>query len=143
MIALHMALVLRRLARASPPDRRLERALTERFMVDMDDGMREMTFGDLAVPREVKRAAAALFDRYNAYAGALAEPGDASQIKAALAAQLSYLVAGTAFDPGRLAAYVRSADRALAGQATAAILAGELAWPDIGDHPQSFESGDR
>ena len=42
----------------------------------MDDGMREMTFGDLAVPREIKRATAALFDRHAAYLAALAAPDD-------------------------------------------------------------------
>ena len=58
----------RRRARAGE---RLARALTEAFIVDMDDSMREMTFGDLAVPREIKRAAAALFDRHSAYLAAL------------------------------------------------------------------------
>ena len=75
MIVLHLALVL---APAQPGGR--ERAgawrgaLSEAFMVDMDDNMREMTFGDLAVPREIKRAAAALFDRHAAYLAALARP---------------------------------------------------------------------
>ena len=45
-------------------------------MVDLDDAMREMTFGDLAVPREVKRAAAALFDRHRAYLAALGAADD-------------------------------------------------------------------
>ena len=49
----------------------LGQALTEAFVVDLDDVMREMTFGDLAVPREVKRATAALFDRHRAYSKAL------------------------------------------------------------------------
>ena len=71
MIALHLVLVLRRLAAEGERASAWRRALTEAFVVDLDDGMREMTFGDLAVPREVKRAAAALFDRHRAYLAAL------------------------------------------------------------------------
>src|SRR5262249_5093398 len=70
--ALHVGLLVKRLAAVSPPDRRLSVALTEAFVVDMDDSMRELTFGDLAVPREIKRATAALFDRHAAYLAALA-----------------------------------------------------------------------
>ena len=72
MIALHVALVLGRLGAEGGTGRRLGVALTEAFVVDLDDGMRELTFGDLAVPREIKRAAAALFDRHAAYLAALA-----------------------------------------------------------------------
>jgi hypothetical protein len=50
MIALHVALALRRLDKEGAAGRRLGLALTEAFVVDMDDTMREMTFGDLAVP---------------------------------------------------------------------------------------------
>ena len=78
MIALHVALVLRRLDKEGGAGRRLGLALTEAFVVDMDDTMREMTFGDLAVPREIKRATAALFDRHTAYLAALAAPTDMS-----------------------------------------------------------------
>src|SRR5262249_11585392 len=64
MVAMHVALILRRLSATGERGRRLGRALTEAFVVDMDDSMRELTFGDLAVPREIKRATAALFDRH-------------------------------------------------------------------------------
>ena len=93
MIALHVALVLRRLGAEGGSGRRLGVALTEAFVADLDDGMRELTFGDLAVPREIKRAAAALFDRHTAYLAALAAPSDALLV-AALEAQLAYLVPG-------------------------------------------------
>ena len=51
MIALHLVLVLRRLAEEGAAGHRLARALTEVFAVDIDDSLREMTIGDLAVPR--------------------------------------------------------------------------------------------
>jgi len=93
MVALHVALLLHRLASVKPPDRRLSVALTEAFVVDLDDSMRELTFGDLAVPREIKRATAALFDRHGAYLAALAGNSDIS-LADALKAQLAYLGAG-------------------------------------------------
>ena len=77
MIALHLVLVLDRLAGAGEPGRRLGEALTEAFVADLDDTLREMTVGDLAVPRHVKRAVAALHERYAAYRAALAAADDA------------------------------------------------------------------
>jgi cytochrome b pre-mRNA-processing protein 3 len=45
MVAMHVALILRRLSATGERGRRLGRALTEAFVVDMDDSMRELTFG--------------------------------------------------------------------------------------------------
>jgi cytochrome b pre-mRNA-processing protein 3 len=115
--------------------RRLRQALTEAFVVDMDDAMREMTFGDLAVPREIKHATAALFDRYNAYLAALDGPHD-MELREALEAQLAYLVPA-GFDASSLAAYVRTAAEMLARQSSAQVLTGRLAWPD----PASGQQG--
>src|SRR5262249_15212129 len=77
MIALHLVLVLHRLADAGAPGRQLGQAVTEAFVNDLDDSLREMTVGDLAVPRHVKRAVGALHDRHAAYREALAAPSDA------------------------------------------------------------------
>ena len=129
MIALHVALVLRRLGAEGEPGRRLGVALTEAFVVDMDDGMRELTFGDLAVPREIKRATAALFDRHTAYLAALAAPSDMS-LAEALEAQLAYLAPGGRLDGRQLADYVKRCAGALDAQPAAQILAGRIAWPD-------------
>ena len=63
--------------------------------MDMDDGMRELTFGDLAVPREIKRATAALFDRHAAYLAALA-PSPYRPLATALEAELADLAPGAA-----------------------------------------------
>jgi cytochrome b pre-mRNA-processing protein 3 len=130
MIALHVALALRRLGKEGAAGRRLGLALTEAFVVDMDDTMREMTFGDLAVPREIKRATAALFDRHSAYLAALAAPADRS-LAEALEAQLAYLVPGGRVDGGSLSDYVQRCASALDAQPAAQILAGEIAWPEI------------
>jgi cytochrome b pre-mRNA-processing protein 3 len=128
MIALHLVLVLRRLRDEGTRAERLARALTERFMVDLDDAMREMTFSDLAVPREVKRAAAALFDRHRTYLAAL-EQADPAALACAIENELAYLQPGPALDARALADHVRSCARALDGQPATRILAGELGWP--------------
>src|SRR5689334_19823880 len=84
MIVLHLALVLRRLSNAGEPGRALAQALTEVFVVDVDDTLREMTVGDLAVPRQVKRAVAVLHDRFRTYDMALTSPAPEAPLKAAL-----------------------------------------------------------
>jgi len=129
MLALHVALILGRLSRGAEPERRLGRALTEAFVVDMDDSMRELTFGDLAVPREIKRATAALFDRHAAYLAALAGTPDMS-LSDALASQLAYLNRGKGLKPDRLSDYVERCAQALDAQPAAQILAGRIEWPD-------------
>lgn len=61
----------------------------EAFFTDMDDCMREMGVGDLSVPKKVKKAAAGLYERVQAYRAAL-EADDA----VALAAALERFIAG-------------------------------------------------
>ena len=52
------------------------RCLTEAFVTDMDDSMREMAVGDMSVPRKVKKVAAGLRERALTYRAA-AEQGEA------------------------------------------------------------------
>jgi cytochrome b pre-mRNA-processing protein 3 len=129
MVVLHLALMVQRLMREGAADQRLARALNERFIVDMDDAMREMTFGDLAVPREIKQVATALRDRHKAYAAGLAAPNGA-QLQEALATQLRYLGNSQQFDSAGLADYMRRAASMLDLEAGTRILGGDLAWPE-------------
>src|SRR5262245_6400192 len=129
MIALHVALLLRRLSGGGAAERRLGVALTEAFVVDMDDSMRELTFGDLAVPREIKRATAALFDRHTAYLAALVGSPDMSLSKA-LEGQLAYLDCGGRLNSRQLSVYGQGCVATLDAQPAALILAGRVEWPD-------------
>ena len=71
--------------RARPePVRRLGQELFDAFCRDMDDSLREMGVGDLAVPRRMRRIGEAFYGRQAAYRAALAEPGD-GPLAAALA----------------------------------------------------------
>src|SRR6185295_177490 len=93
MIVLHLAMVLHRLGREGQAGQRLAQALTEAFAVDLDDNLREMTVGDLAVPRHVKRAVGALHERHVSYGAALAASDD-GPLTAALHARLEAVGAG-------------------------------------------------
>lgn len=129
MIVLHLALVLRRLGREGEAGRRLGQDLAEAFVVDMDDAMRELTFSDLRVPKEIKRATAALFDRHTAYLAGLIS-GDDIQLAEALARQLAYLDPGGLLDAKSLADYVKRCAAALDATAAARVFSGELVWPE-------------
>jgi cytochrome b pre-mRNA-processing protein 3 len=129
-IVLHLAVALRRLAREGRTGQRLAQALAEAFVADVDDSMREMTVGDIAVPKQVRRALGVLYQRHQAYSVALASPeGDA--LAGALAAQLADLKGSAGVDFTRLGAYMREADRTLASQLDAALLAGRLEWQQV------------
>jgi cytochrome b pre-mRNA-processing protein 3 len=126
MVMLHAVLVLLRLEGEAAPPRALGQELFDHFCRDMDDSMREMGVGDLAVPRRMRRIGTAFYGRLAAYRGALAAPGDG-----ALAAVLDRNVFGGAAAGEaalRLAAYTREATRRLAAQD--GFARGELAFPD-------------
>jgi cytochrome b pre-mRNA-processing protein 3 len=129
MIVLHLILVLRRLAGEALPGRRLARQLTEAFVIDIDDTLREMTVGDLAVPRHVKRAVAVLHDRYATYGAALDALPDRDGLVAAVRARLALLAGAESLDAKSLAAYMVEAARRLERQPGHDVLAGRLGWP--------------
>lgn len=130
VIALHLALVLRRLAAEGKPGQALGRSLTEAFVVDLDDTLREMTVGDLAVPKQVKHAVAALHDRYSTYGAALDSPAPEA-LGSAVRARLGELRGAQALDVEAISAYIREAAGALARQAGVEVLGGQLAWPQV------------
>jgi cytochrome b pre-mRNA-processing protein 3 len=131
MIALHLIMVLHRLAREGQPGRRLGQALTEVFATDIDDNLREMTVGDLAVPRQVKRAVAALQDRHAAYGTGFAANQD-GPLTAAIQARVGGLGAAEGLDAGAICAYIGKGNRALGALSGADVLAGRVEWPQIG-----------
>ena len=125
LVLLHVTVLLDRLLREEDAEL-LGRALTETFVTDMDDCMREMGVSDIGVARKVKKAAAALYDRSRDYRAAMAAPGNS---------RLSYLIGehiGAAGGQGRadrLAAYVRALAERLERADLAAIEAGGIVPP--------------
>ena len=128
VLVMHLSLVLDRLHGEAGWGAGLARALSEAFIADMDANMREMTFGDLAVPKEVKRTAAALFDRHSAYRGPLKARQPAA-LAGALATQMAYLAADRRLDSAGLAHYMLEAATGIARQSAGELAAGRPAWP--------------
>jgi cytochrome b pre-mRNA-processing protein 3 len=124
LIVLHLALLTRRLDREAE-GAALSRALVDRFGRDMDDNLREMGVGDLAVPKKMKRLFEALYGRTRIYQGALNETGSEA-LEAALARNV---FGGRGGAVARLAAYVRRATHELDATDGGQILAGRLAFP--------------
>jgi cytochrome b pre-mRNA-processing protein 3 len=131
MVVLHVVLLVRRLTREGPAGARLARALNEAFIADMDDNMREMTFGDLRVPREIKQVTTALLDRHKAYADALQDPAG-RQLQEAVAGQLRYLGDSEQFAIVALADYMRRAASTLDSAPAKRLLDGNIEWPGPG-----------
>jgi cytochrome b pre-mRNA-processing protein 3 len=126
MIMLHIVLFLRRLESEALPIRALGQGLFDQFCRDMDDNMREMGVGDLAVPRSMRRIGEAFYGRQAAYRAALDAPDDEP-----LAAALRRNVFADGSQPRvalRLAVYVREAVRRLAAQD--GFARARLAFPD-------------
>ncbi|SFV32981.1 ubiquinol-cytochrome C chaperone family protein [Hyphomicrobium facile] len=67
LVALHLFLALEVLRGKGADAEALARRTIETFVIDMDDCMREMGVGDLTVPKKVKRAAAAFYERASIY----------------------------------------------------------------------------
>jgi cytochrome b pre-mRNA-processing protein 3 len=131
MLIVHLYLVLERLKGEGEAGAAVSRSLVETFVTDMDDSMREMGVGDLSVPSQVKKAAAALYDRVHEYRKAVAEVGGASLVEAlrrnvygSNAFAESSVRGATA-----IAAYMCKATAALAAQAAAEVLAGCIVFP--------------
>lgn len=131
VIALHLVLVLRRLAREGREGSALGQALTETFVVDVDDTLREMTVGDLAVPRHVKRAVAALHDRYSVYDAALSAPRN--DLADAVRGRLGTLNGAEGLDVEGFCAYIREAAQGLEDLSGSSVLSGALTWPNASD----------
>ena len=141
VLVLHMVLVLERLRAGAPATDEAARHLVEAFVEDMDDSMREMGVGDMTVPRKVKKAAAALYDRTLAYRPVL-DARDAAALAVLLAQHLPGAAReqgaapnggpDVAIDAEALARYALAAADALAATPLPDIEAGRLGLGELG-----------
>ena len=130
MVILHAILVVRRLEQGGGALRGMAQGVFGAFCQDMDDNLREMGVGDLAVPKRMKSIGEAFYGRRAAYEAALADAGDD-----ALAAALQRNVFaghGEPAGPRALARYVRETDARLRSQPDEALAQGtaDFAAPD-------------
>ncbi|MFA5950345.1 MAG: ubiquinol-cytochrome C chaperone family protein [Hyphomicrobium sp.] len=129
VIILHLYLMLDRLKRAETDASTLARLLTETFITDIDDCLREMGVGDLTVPKKIKRVAQAMGERCIAYQRCL----EAAPAGDALAAELALTIPG--LEPAgdaarRLAQYVIRSREHLAAQPDSDVLNGRVTFLD-------------
>jgi cytochrome b pre-mRNA-processing protein 3 len=139
MILMHVVLAQDRLAAEGEGGLRLARALSEAFVDDMDDCMREMTFGDLSVPREVRSATGALHDRWCAYRPLLGQERTAHERLAPVLADRFAYPGGKEVATARLAAYMHWVHRVIGAQPREEVLAGRFGWPNPCELPSSQE----
>jgi cytochrome b pre-mRNA-processing protein 3 len=142
LIVLHLVLVLRRLdaeeAAASArqpapgPSSTVGQLLFDAFCRDLDDNLREMGVGDLAVPRRMRQFGEAFYGRQAAY-GAAFGAADPQELEKALARNILGEVAGGE-KAVALACYARAAAAQLAIQPEDALIAGRVVFPS----PESF-----
>jgi len=138
LIVLHLVLLLSRLNEPGPgrsanrsPARSLARTLGQQlfdvFCRDLDDNLREMGVGDLAVPREMRRFGEAFYGRQAAYRAALAA-ADEQALENALARNIFGIV-GVDDRAARLARYARAVAKQLDTEQEDALAAGKTVFP--------------
>jgi cytochrome b pre-mRNA-processing protein 3 len=138
LIVLHLVLVLHRLAREAGdgagrgPAGAVGQRLFDAFCRDLDDNLREMGVGDLAVPKKMRRFGEAFYGRLAAYRAALAA-ADERELEKALGRNIFEIAVADA-RAARLARYARATARQLDAEEAAVLLAGNLAFPS----PESF-----
>ncbi len=135
MVVLHTVLVIERLRREGEPGTALGQLVFDDFCKDMDQSLRELGFGDMAVPKRMKKLGESFYGRAEAYGRTLAD-------KAGLAEAIARNVFPDGAAPagaGRLADYAVATAAALAETLLADIGAGRVAFPD----PAGFAGGDK
>ncbi len=126
LVALHVALLIRRLRRDTDPrGPEVAQAVFDAMFADMDLNLREMGVGDLSVGKRVKRMWEAFHGRALAYEAALDGQGE-------LEAALARNVWRDSAPPGGAAALSAQARRiadALEGQGFAELVRGRVTFP--------------
>jgi len=143
LIVLHLVLLLRRLEgegdgsvtegeRRSGVGQGLGQKLFDAFCQDLDDNLREMGVGDLAVPKRMRRFGEAFYGRQAAYRATLAA-GGTQELEKALARNIFEVVVADE-RAARLARYARAAVSQLNAEEDDALMAGTVTFPN----PEAF-----
>jgi cytochrome b pre-mRNA-processing protein 3 len=128
MIVLHAFLVMRRLGAEGETGAALSQALFDVMFSDMDQNLRELGVGDLAVGRRVKTMARGFYGRVKAYEDGLSRTDDTG-LTAALRRNLYATAEATPGQIAAMAGYLRQAAVALTGQDARELMAGRPRFP--------------
>jgi len=124
MIALVVALAVRRLKDGDAAGRALAQAVFDSMFRDMDRSLREMGVGDMSVGRKVQNLAKGFYGRLAAYDAALA--ADDAALRETLVRNVYAETAPAPAALDRLAAHVRAFAAALAATPVETLLQGRL-----------------
>jgi cytochrome b pre-mRNA-processing protein 3 len=126
LVALHTALLIRRLrAESDPTADALAQAVFDAMFADMDVNLREMGIGDMTVGKRVKMLWEGFHGRAQAYAESLAA-GDEAGLSAALARNVWVNEPPPDGAPEALAREAMRSDGILASQPISALLEGKV-----------------
>ena len=125
MIAVHAFLLLHRLKGEGTAAGALAQQVFDAMFADMDQNLREMGIGDLAVGKRVKRLARGFYGRIAAYERGL-ESADPAVLAAALGRNLHGAAAVEDAQLAAMADYMRRQVAALAAQPLAKLHAGRV-----------------
>ena len=125
LIVAHMVLVMRRLHRAPAETSALAQALFDLMFADMDQNLREMGVGDLAVGKRIKAMAKGFYGRLAAYDAGLTS-GEGPVLEDALRRNLYRKTAPRDDQVAAVAAYLGREARRLDTEPLEAICAGRL-----------------
>lgn len=128
MMSLHVFLFLHRVRGAEGAVAQLSQDLTDEFFKDVDHSLRELGIGDIGVPKRMKKLAKMFYGRVESYAAAL-NAGDQGALAEALRRNVQPEDENWPHAAG-LAAYAMAAERHLAQQDDARLLAGQVSYPD-------------
>ena len=124
--SLHVVLLLDRLRGEGGPAVEVSQALFDTYVKALDNALREMGVGDLAVGRKMRKLGEAFYGRGKSYETAFAALPDEASLQALLARTV-YAEADATSAP-RMVSYVLALRAALAGQSAERLLAGEADW---------------
>ena len=127
MIAVHAFLLLHRLKGEGSAAGALAQQVFDAMFADMDQNLREMGIGDLAIGKRVKRLARGFYGRIAAYERGV-ESADPAVLAAALRRNLHGAAAVEDAQLAAMADYMRRQVAALAAQPLAELHAGRVAF---------------
>jgi cytochrome b pre-mRNA-processing protein 3 len=131
MVALHVALVVRRLRAAGAPGNALGQELFDLMFADMDESLRRIGIGDLSVGKHIKRLAGNFYARLLALDEAL-DAAPRTQLGQILRTNAYHGgIAPSAHQVDALASYLLASDAALRAQASEHLLAGHVDWGGV------------
>ena len=126
ILTLHVILLIERLKGDNPETAGPRQALFDVYLSDLDGALREMSIGDLAVGKRMRKLGEAFYGRARAYGDAFAALPDLAKLKDVVARTI--LDGVDCVDPAPLAAYAVRGRDSLAAAETNALLAGEVRW---------------